>query len=70
MSDAERRHFLKNAARWKAMSAQEQASWRALMANLPPVPPGFDTSVPVPPPVPRLPKSSPPEETNAHGSSD
>jgi len=55
MTEEERRHFLDNAARWKAMSAEEQQVWRMFTVGLPPALPGLDPSLPVPPSLPRPP---------------
>jgi Protein of unknown function (DUF3106) len=38
MSPEQRNEFLKNAARWKAMSPRERETWRALVEILPPSP--------------------------------
>jgi hypothetical protein len=52
MSKAERDQFLKNTERWKAMSAQERATWRNLVGLFPqprpPLPPGASSSRPLP----------------------
>ena len=39
LSPAEREKFLRNAARWQAMSKAEQQAWRRLRTQLPPPPP-------------------------------
>ena len=54
MSPPERAQFLKNAGRWKEMSAGERQTWRMLVAKLPPLPPGFGE-----PPIPQVPKRKP-----------
>jgi hypothetical protein len=38
---AEREQFLRNAARWQAMSAEERQALRKLVIKFPPLPPGF-----------------------------
>jgi hypothetical protein len=48
MTPAERAQFLKNAERWKEMSAADRQTWRTLVAKLPPLPPGFGLP-PLPP---------------------
>jgi hypothetical protein len=50
MSPEDRTRFLKNAERWKEMSAAERQTWRILVAELPPAPPGYGQ--PLPPPIP------------------
>lgn len=53
LSSADRQRFLKNAARWEAMSAEERAAWRRLRATLPPAPPAFpQPGTPALPPAP------------------
>lgn len=52
---AEQERFLRNAARWRAMSTEERSAWRRLVAQGPPNPPGLPgpTSAPLtPPPIP------------------
>jgi hypothetical protein len=39
MSPAERGEFLRKAERWQQMSAEERATWKALVTKLPPMPP-------------------------------
>jgi len=41
MSEEDRNQFLQNAAKWEAMTASERQTWRALVNNLPPMPPGM-----------------------------
>lgn len=41
MSPEEREQFLRNAARWQAMSAQERQAVRDMVLKFPPLPPGF-----------------------------
>ncbi len=55
LSPAEREKFLRNAARWEAMSETEQQAWRQLRAQFqpPPLPPGLP-----PPPRPPLTNAS------------
>jgi hypothetical protein len=67
MTPGERQQFLKNAERWKEMSAADRRTWRVLVTQLPPLPPGFGE-----PPIPRLPLPKPgptpqgtPQLTNA-----
>lgn len=48
LSDAERGEFLRNAERWKEMSPADRATWRRLVLQLPPSPPGLFE--PPPPP--------------------
>jgi predicted Fe-S protein YdhL (DUF1289 family) len=60
MSPDERGQFLKNAARWEAMTAGERGVWRELVQRFPdapPMPPGFDSShyPPMPPGMAILP---------------
>jgi hypothetical protein len=52
MSAAERSEFLRNADRWKEMSPADRATWRRLVPQLPPMPPGM-AGPPLPPKVPR-----------------
>jgi hypothetical protein len=47
---AERIEFLRNANRWKEMSPEDRATWRRLVPELPPVPPGL-FEPPLPPVV-------------------
>ncbi len=57
MSLAERQAFLKNAERWKLMSAEEREEWRRLVEVAPiqpPLPIGFSPPMP-PPPMPVFP---------------
>ena len=62
MSQPERDQFLRNAERWRKMSAADRQTWRELVEKLPavpPLPPGLD---PVPmPPMPSPPPIPPPE---------
>lgn len=48
MTPTERVQFLKNAERWKEMTSGERQKWRALVAQLPPLPPGLGQP-PMPP---------------------
>jgi len=48
MSRREQNLFLKNAARWSAMTAQERNTWKALVNDLPPLP----EIIPPMPPIP------------------
>jgi hypothetical protein len=41
LTAAERSEFLRNADRWKEMSPADRATWRRLLSQLPPAPPGF-----------------------------
>lgn len=41
MSAEEQSGFLKNAERWKAMKPEERQTWRELVSQLPPMPPGL-----------------------------
>jgi hypothetical protein len=53
MAPVERNQFLKNAARWDAMTSHERQLWRELVQTLPatpPVPPGFPSGLPPMPP--------------------
>jgi hypothetical protein len=52
MSAAERSEFLRNADRWKEMSPADRATWRRLVPQLPPMPPGM-AGPPLPPTAPR-----------------
>ena len=66
MAPEERAEFLKNAARWDAMTADERQLWREMvhtlppmppppsevLRNLPPMPPGFPGGFPPMPPMP------------------
>jgi hypothetical protein len=52
LSPAERAGFLKSADRWREMSPADRAHWRQIVANLPPLPPGFSSPPPLPPPLP------------------
>lgn len=51
---AERQDFLRNVERWQAMSAEERDTWRKLVTNLPPFPPGMEKLPPLPPLPPPL----------------
>ena len=57
MSSADRERFLRNAARWEAMSTDERQAWRELVAKMPPLPPGLGAPPlpPIPPPMARPP---------------
>ena len=50
MAPGERNQFLKNAARWDAMTSHERQLWRELVHTLPPMPPGFPSGLPPLPP--------------------
>lgn len=50
MSPTERGQFLRNAARWQAMTQQERDAWKNLVTKLPPLPP--EPAVPPPTPGP------------------
>lgn len=52
---SERERFLRNAARWRAMSPEERSAWRRLITELPPAPPGFGNRL-----LPPLPEGVPP----------
>jgi len=60
MNVAERREFLRDAARWQAMSEKERKAWRNLVTALPPMP---DTS-----PLPPFPPSRAPSPLTASNS--
>jgi hypothetical protein len=73
MSHADRAEFLKGAERWKRLSVEERAAWRALFMQsppLPPLPPGADSSSlpPLPPdgapPLPPLQATNSPTRPN------
>src|SRR5262249_1164386 len=51
--------FLKNAERWKEMTAAEREIWRNLVVKLPPLPPGFGQP-PLPPGLQRFGSQTPP----------
>ena len=53
MAPRERNEFLRNAARWQAMSPEERQTWKRLVQTLPPMPP----EVPSFPPFPRVPSA-------------
>lgn len=55
LSPRERSAFLRNADRWRELSAEERAKWRRLVASLPPLPPGLDPGIPLPPTPPAAP---------------
>jgi hypothetical protein len=57
LSPEERGGFLRTADRWREMTPEERDEWRRLVTKLPPLPPGFNTPPPLPPPLPRLPVS-------------
>lgn len=53
----ERQDFLRNVERWQAMSPKERDTWRKLVTNLPPFPPGMEklpSLPPLPPPLEEL----------------
>jgi hypothetical protein len=54
----EKRQFLKNAARWQAMSPKERNLWHELVTSLPPMPPGDPMLPPTPDLSPPLPKTA------------
>jgi len=56
MDQAERVQFLRNAERWRELSPAERQKWRALVAQLPPLPPGL--GLPPMPPSARKPSSA------------
>ncbi|HKS36186.1 MAG TPA: DUF3106 domain-containing protein [Verrucomicrobiae bacterium] len=58
MTPDERAQFLKNAERWKEMTLEDRRTWRTLVTQLPPLPPGFGQ--PPLPPGARRPGSMPP----------
>lgn len=58
MSAAERNEFLRNAERWQAMTPAERQTWRSLVHQLPPMPPGFKLLPPLPPKPAKLPPGS------------
>jgi hypothetical protein len=69
MSANDRSQFLQNAAKWEAMTASERQTWRALVNDLPPAPPGMYQSKfpPVPPDFPafgQVPAAAKPGLTN------
>jgi hypothetical protein len=52
---AEQHRFLRNATRWRAMTAEERSAWRRLVAQAPPTPPGLPrrtSAEAIPPPAP------------------
>ena len=61
MGPEERARFLKNAEQWKEMSPAERQTWRTVVAQLPPSPPGV-AGPPLPPrlPAPKASTSAPP----------
>ncbi len=52
MTPEEQLQFLQNAERWKEMTPGERQKWRALVTQLPPLPPGRGQP-PLPPPLPK-----------------
>lgn len=50
LAPAEQAQFLKNAARWDAMTASERQLWRELVHTMPPMPPGMLRDLPPMPP--------------------
>jgi hypothetical protein len=58
MGPSERTQFLKNAARWEAMTLHERQLWRELVQKLPPMPP-LPPGMPSLPPMPPLPPLPP-----------
>jgi hypothetical protein len=66
MASGERTQFLRNAARWDAMTSHERQLWRELVHALPPMPPmppGFPSGLPPMPPMPRILPPMPPNVT-------
>ena len=63
LSRAERDQFLRNAERWQAMTPAERETWRKLVHQLPPLPPGFGMP-PLPPKNSSLPLAAQPPLTN------
>jgi hypothetical protein len=61
----DRLRFLKNAERWKLMSPNDRQAWRNLVKNLPPLPPGFN-STPPPPLPPGMSRPAAPQLTNGN----
>jgi len=57
LTPEERGSFLRTADRWRELTSEERDEWRHLVTQLPPLPPGFHTPPPLPPPLPRLPVS-------------
>jgi hypothetical protein len=66
MAPGERTQFLKNAARWDAMTSHQRQLWREMVHTLPPLPPGVPSDLPplppgleqeMPPPLSPLPPS-------------
>jgi len=57
MSPEDRAQFLKNADRWKELTPAERQTWRTLVTQLPPLPPGLGQP-PLPPPLPKPRNSS------------
>jgi hypothetical protein len=49
MTAEERDQFLQNAERWQAMTPSERETWRNLVTQLPPMPPGLPPLPPIPP---------------------
>jgi hypothetical protein len=65
MSAEQRQQFLKNAARWQAMSSAERQAWRDLVRQIPiwpPEPP--EPPPPLPPLLPLPPSLVAPSATN------
>jgi hypothetical protein len=58
MPAEEKRQFLRNAARWQAMSPKERSLWRELVTSLPPMPPTDPMLPPMPDPFRPLPKTA------------
>ncbi len=53
LTPQQREEFLKNAERWKQMSPGDRETWRNLVTQLPPLPPGLGVPMPpLPPPFP------------------
>ena len=59
MTPEARAQFLKNAGRWKEMSSADRETWRRLVTQLPPLPPGFGEP-PLPAPLQKQNKKAPP----------
>jgi hypothetical protein len=54
MSREERGSFLRNAARWQAMTPHERETWKQIVTKLPPMPPETEILPPMPVPNPPL----------------
>lgn len=49
LSAEEKARFLEGAERWKTMSEEERNTWRNLIKQMPPLPPGLNSVPPLPP---------------------